>query len=163
MNIYLIRHADAEKASLKIRDFDRELSQAGKKSIETSATYWKTLIPTFNYIVSSPLLRAKHTAEIIAKQFEINDKILIDQRLSPGSETEFLIDIANELEVEELAFVGHQPDLSEHLANFISEFNINIVFKKGSIAKVNLPGKIKKYSGILEFLIPPDIFKEKTG
>lgn len=159
MNIYLIRHADAEKASVKIRDFERSLSVQGKNSMIISAEFWKNLIPSFDYIVSSPLIRAKQTAEIIAGKFEIEEKIIIDKRLSPGSKTQSIIDIANELELKHVAIVGHQPDCSEHLANLVSVSGANIVFNKGAIAKINFPGKIRQSRGILEFLIPPNIFK----
>ncbi len=160
MNIYLIRHSDAESSSISTKDFERKLTQNGIEKIRKSAEGWKLLIPAFDYIVSSPLLRALQTAEQILEIYNLpKSKLIIDKRLKSGSNIEDIIDIANAFNENEIAFVGHQPEFSEHVSELISQANAYIDFKKAAIAKINFYNKAKKGKGLLEFLIPPQVFK----
>jgi phosphohistidine phosphatase len=159
MNIYLIRHGDAEKASAQKKDFDRKLTPDGEQKIKTAAEGWKLLIPNLSHIISSPLIRAVQTAEVIAKVFEFKGKIFTDKRLISGSKTEALIDLALEIMGQDMALVGHEPDFSEHVSRLISSSDVKIDFKKGMIAKISFDGKVKMSRGLLEFLIPAKAYK----
>ena len=160
MNIYLIRHGEAEKSSINKKDFDRELTNPGKIKVKNAALAWSHYITPFDYLISSPLVRALQTAEIIAEYFEIKNEIIVDKRISTGGETSSIIEIANSLEAGNIAFVGHQPDFSEHLSVLISSNGANIDFKKAAIAKIYFPNKVHQSRGILEFLIPAGIFNK---
>lgn len=159
MNIYLIRHGDAEKASLSKKDFDRKLTPDGEQKIKTAAEAWKNLIPDFTHIISSPLVRAIQTAEIVAAVYKFSGKIIIDKRLSLGSKTENIIDLTFEIMGNDMAFVGHEPDFSSHVSNLISSSGARVDFKKGMIAKISFDGKVRMGRGILEFLIPIKAYK----
>ncbi len=160
MNIYLIRHSDAENTSPSAKDADRKLTKSGIEKIRSAAEGWKQIIPAFDFIVSSPLARALQTAELIAEVYKLSkSKILVDRRLKSGSHIDDVVEIANTLDGEEIAFVGHQPEFSEHVSELISQSYAYIDFKKAAIAKINFYNKAKKGKGLLEFLIPPQIFK----
>jgi phosphohistidine phosphatase len=159
MNIYLIRHGDAEKASTQKKDSERKLTPDGEQKIKTAAEGWKLLIPNLSHIISSPLIRAMQTAEIVAKVFDFKGKIITDKRLISGAKTEDLIDIAVEIMGQDMAFVGHEPDFSEHVSRLISSSDVKIDFKKGMIAKISFDGKVKMSRGVLEFLIPARAYK----
>ncbi len=160
MNIYLIRHGEAEKSSFNKKDFDRELTNTGKVKLKNAALAWKDYIIPFDYLISSPLARALQTAQIIAEYFEIKNEIIVDKKLSAGSRTDSIIEIANSLEAANVAFVGHQPDFSEHVSNLISTNGANVDFKKAAIAKIFFQNKVHLSRGILEFLIPAGIFNK---
>lgn len=159
MNIYLIRHGDAEKASLQKKDFDRKLTPEGEQKLKSAAEGWKLLVPSFSHIIVSPLIRAIQTAEIIADVFKFTEKVLIDKRLGLGGKTESVIDLAYEFMGHDMAFVGHEPDFSEHVSRLISNSGANVDFKKGMIAKIAFDGKVKMSRGVLEFLIPTKAYK----
>lgn len=159
MNIYLIRHGEAEKASLQKKDFDRKLTPEGEQKIEAAAEGWKLLISNFSHIISSPLTRAVQTAEIVAAVYKFHGKVLIDKRLSPGSKTQSIVDICYEIMGNDMAFVGHEPDFSEHFSNLISSAGAFVDFKKGMIAKIGFDGKVRLGKGVLEFLIPAKAYK----
>ncbi len=160
MNIYLIRHGDAEKAAIGKKDFDRELTPSGKDKMKNAVSAWKNVIDKFDCIYSSPLIRATQTAEIAAEQFGIKSKVIVDKKLSPGCKAESIIEIVNTEGKEDIAFVGHQPDFSDILSDLISNKGAYIEFKKGAIAKVVFGSKAHTSRGILEFLIPASVFKE---
>lgn len=159
MNIYLIRHGDSERAAGRKSDFDRELTEEGKQKILKAAKYWKNVVPGFDYIISSPLIRAKQTAEIIADTFHYKNDIVFDDSLRNGGDTKDILNLVNSLKAENIALVGHQPDFSYHVSILISNGTAEVDFKKGAIAKIAFEGKAKLSRGILEFLIPTGIFK----
>jgi phosphohistidine phosphatase len=159
MNIYLIRHGDAEKASAQKKDFDRKLTPEGEQKLKAAAEGWKLLVPCFSHIISSPIIRAIQTAEIIASVFHFTDKIITDKRLIFGGKTEDVIDLAYEIMGSNMAFVGHEPDFSEHISRLISNSGANVDFKKSMIAKISFDGKVKMSRGVLEFLIPVKAYK----
>ena len=86
--------------------------------------------------------------------FNYSGKIVVDKKLAPGCKTESIIELASSLDGKEIAFIGHQPDLSEHTSNLISIKGANIEFKKGAIAKISFENKIRLGKGTLEFLVP---------
>ncbi len=159
MDIYLVRHGDAERLSANVKDIERELTVRGIASIKKASEEWKNFIGEIDYIVASPLKRAVQTAEIIHNLLEIQNPVLHDKKLSPGNSTEFLLDIVQELDAESIIIVGHQPDLSMHLGNLISSTNSAFEFKKGTIAKISFNGKVRIGRGVLEFLIPAEVYK----
>ncbi|MEO8398304.1 MAG: phosphohistidine phosphatase SixA [Ignavibacteriaceae bacterium] len=160
MNIYLIRHGDAENSSSEIKDSERKLTAKGKEKMGKAVAGWKNIITHFDYVISSPFLRALQTAKIIAKAYEIDEhKLIIDKRLKSGSTTEDVIEISNAFEAEDIAFVGHQPEFAEHVSKLVSDSGAYFEFKKGAIAKIVFFNKVKEGKGSLEFLIPPNIFK----
>lgn len=159
MNIYLIRHGDAEKASAHKKDAERKLTPEGEQKLKVAAESWKFLVPSFTHIISSPLIRAFQTAEIISNVYKFTGKVIIDKRLTFGGKTEGLIDLAHEIMGNDMAFVGHEPDFSEHVAHLVSNSGANVEFKKGMIAKISFDGKVKMGRGLLEFLIPIKAYK----
>jgi phosphohistidine phosphatase len=159
MNIYLIRHGDAETISSAKSDFERKLTAKGKESMKKAAHDWKKIIHSFDIIASSPLTRAVQTAEIIADVFNYHDKIITDKRITSGSMPDNLVDFLRLFKVENIAIVGHEPDMSRNLSALVSSSGMYSEFKKGTIAKINYEGRIRLTGGTLVFLIPAETFK----
>ncbi|HSP88138.1 MAG TPA: histidine phosphatase family protein, partial [Ignavibacteriaceae bacterium] len=131
----------------------------GKESIRKAAEGWKKIIKHFDVIASSPLTRALQTAEIIAEVFQYKEKIITDKKITSGSHLDDIIDLIKSVDGDNIAIVGHEPDMSRHLSAFVSSSGMYADFKKGYIAKIKFEGKIRASSGTLEFLIPQDLFK----
>ena len=158
MNLYLVRHADAEKTQPGKKDEDRRLSKEGKERIRGAAERWFYFIKKIDSICTSPFIRAVETAEIIAKCLEYKGEIIKDKVLAAGSFTKDLIVLVNSLNGDEILLVGHQPDLSEHVSNLISSKGALVEFKKAAIAKISFNGKVDLSKGYLEYLIPSTLF-----
>ncbi len=159
MNLYLIRHAEAENPTILKSDFDRKLTQNGIEKFTQAVIGWKNLIKDFDYIVTSPYLRALQTAEIVSMHYPPgNGKLIQDSKLGCGSITDDIIEIIDSLKADNIALVGHEPDFSELVSALISNSGAFLNFKKGMIAKINFNGKIRKGSGILDFFIPVKTF-----
>ena len=158
MNLYLVRHGDAEKTQPGKRDEDRRLLQKGWESIKIAADQWIFFIKKLDIICTSPYSRAVETAEIIAQSFKYEKEILKDNTLAPGSLTKELITLNNSLGGEDIMIIGHQPDLSEHVSNLISSKGALVDFKKGTLVKISFNGKASVSKGYLEYLIPSEVF-----
>lgn len=154
MNLYLIRHSISENASLNKKDFERELTEEGKFVIKNAAEAWKKYIGKFDIILTSPLKRAVQTSEIVSSIMQINSNIIIENNLGTGSRTSGLIEILNFTEANNVAVIGHQPDLSIHIINLCGKGNFNLVFPPAAIAKIEFENSIKYGRGRLIFLIP---------
>jgi len=158
MNLYLVRHADAEKTPPGKKDEERRLSKEGKERILGAAEQWFYFIKKIDLICTSPFIRAVETAEIIARCLEYKSEIIKNKVLAPGSSTRDLIELINALDGNDIMVVGHQPDLSEHVSNLISSNGALVDFKKAAIAKISFNGKANLSKGYLEYLIPSTAF-----
>lgn len=157
MNLYLIRHSIAENISIDKKDFDRELTSEGKSVIAKTSQAWKNYIDQLDIVLSSPLTRAVQTAEIISSNLQANQNLIKDNNLGTGSRTSDLIELLNSLEYENVAVVGHQPDLSIHVNNFCGTGIFNLVFPPAALAKIEFDNSIKYGRGKLVYFIPPII------
>jgi phosphohistidine phosphatase len=155
--LYIVRHGDAEDGSGK-SDFDRELTAKGIEKLNVAVKGWKSIIDNIDLVISSPLIRAKQTAEIIGVEFTKDVPIQFDGRLGTGARPEDVIEVINAAEKESIAIVGHQPDLSYLLSFLISNSGATVDFGKGAIAGVSYKGKAKEGRGYLEFLVPIEVF-----
>ena len=155
MNIYLIRHGEAEKASDDKPHELRELTARGVRLVETSTKLWKNYVTGFDLISSSPLKRAMQTALIIKEIFGLESDILEELSLLNGGLTEDLLNFAAAFGTENVAMIGHQPDLGAHIAKLTGQYEMNLKLPPATIAKISFQGSPIMGEGILEFLIPP--------
>ncbi|TDJ55370.1 MAG: phosphohistidine phosphatase SixA [Ignavibacteria bacterium] len=155
MNIFLIRHGKAEPTFQTKKDIDRELTKEGINIIKRSVEFWKNGIVSFDFIITSPFKRAVQTGEIIAELMNYKNDLIKDNALSPGCSTRSVIQLAEELNADNIAFVGHQPDMSYHISSLVCNSQLNLKFSPASIAKVSFKGNPIPGKGILEFLLPP--------
>jgi phosphohistidine phosphatase len=107
VRVYLCRHAKAAPGEPdELRSLTRDGADQAQRLGERLAA--ETLPPTV--VISSPLLRARQTAEAIAHA--TGAELRTDPRLAPGATVDGLLALVSEF-AEPLATVGHQPDCSE--------------------------------------------------
>jgi phosphohistidine phosphatase len=105
VRVFVVRHAEAAPGE---PDHLRPLTNAGRQAAEELAR--KLAGRQVDAVVSSPLLRARQTAEPIAAAS--GSSLEIDDRLAPGASADSLRG-AVEDRGENVVTVGHQPDCSE--------------------------------------------------
>lgn len=158
MNLYLIRHSNAEKPSPFKSDSNRELTSEGINLIMKGSKFLRTIAPELELILSSPYNRAFQTAEIIANSYDNKVKLIKENNLAAGCSTSTLIEVVSYYEEQNIAVIGHQPDISNHISNLTSNGNINLIFKPATISKISFESKIGFNKGLLEILIPSEVF-----
>jgi phosphohistidine phosphatase len=138
MELYFLRHGLAGERSEWIgHDEDRPLTAAGKAQTAREAAGLSRLGLIPDLILTSPLVRAKQTAEILARALGIPERVGIDEQLSPGFGRKELRQIVSENSGrDKLMLVGHEPDFSKIVGRLIG--NAQVVMKKGGLAVVEL-------------------------
>lgn len=113
MQLVLIRHARAEERALFKRDRTRALTADGRRRMSKAARGLRALVPGLTGIATSPLLRARQTAEIVAAVYTSVDVVTLPA-LSPGvAPRTVLAWLRTQPQDTLLALVGHEPDLGQ--------------------------------------------------
>jgi len=159
MNLYIIRHGIAEELGVhgNQNDSQRELTEKGRAKMIDIAEGLRAFDVELDLILSSPYLRTKETAEIVAKTFKMKDKLVYSENLTPAGDLGNLIDEINEkYPVENLAVVGHEPSLSSLVSLLLSgQPSLNITMKKGGICCLSMEQNLSKGGAVLEWLLTP--------
>jgi phosphohistidine phosphatase len=155
MDLFFLRHGIAvEREQWKGDDRERPLSDEGILRMEAEAKTMARLDMGLERIICSPFIRARRTAEIVARALGLTEKPVQDARLAPGFDSAGLERILREHRpVRALMLVGHEPDFSR-LAGWLTGGRVE--FKSGSLARVGLREPDLRRSTLL-WLLPPGL------
>lgn len=160
MEIYIVRHAIAEDtAKSGGGDAERELTAEGKQKMKETAAGFAKLDRKVDRIFSSPLVRARQTAEILAAV--LKQKVEEMPELSPANTAKEVCGRLEELgKSKNIMLVGHEPNCSE-LASYllVGPSELDIVFKKGSICFIEAD-KPAAGAGTLVWHLSPQILRQ---
>ena len=162
MNLYLIRHAIAEEESPTGDDSQRGLTDKGAKKMRQIAKGLRELGVEFDYILTSPYIRAEQTAEILGDVLKMKKRIVTSENLAPtGSPDQLLAEINEKYSVNSLAIVGHEPYLSNLVGLLTADGSpIEMTFKKGSVCYLTTDDLHHTRKANLEWLLTPGILVE---
>ena len=122
-------------------DADRPLIPKGERRLRSVAAAMKKLELSFDLILSSPFVRAKQTAEIVASELKLKKRIEFFDGLVPGGNPKALIHALNELNPapENVLLVGHEPYLSRLISLLVSgHADAVIEMKKGGLCRLEV-------------------------
>jgi len=137
IDLYLLRHGIAvDPGTPGIPDDERPLTARGEKRMGQIARGLRTLDLKLDRIVTSPLSRARATAEIVARELESLHLLEIASVLQAGTSAATVKRWIRERPEERLMIVGHNPTLSDLVALLVlgSEQPVVCDLKKGGIA-----------------------------
>lgn len=158
MDLYFLRHADAERAHPD-GDDARRLTDAGIASLRAAAPLWRRLNLRPDAVLTSPLRRAVQTAELFSEAIRAPAPV-VDDRLRPGATWADLADtLAPNPSAARVAFVGHEPDFSTIIAELTGAASVRM--RKAALACVSFPGEPEPGAGEIAWLIDPDLYKKK--
>jgi phosphohistidine phosphatase len=154
VRVHLLRHAHAGDAYAWQGDDDlRPLTDKGRQQCHRLGEFLEAHAVRPDIIVSSPLVRAHQTAELVAARLGMSIKS--DERLAGGFGQRELWALLDETGAREIMLVGHDPDFSTLLAYLIDAAGISM--KKGALATVDIETKLGDGEGVLRWLVPPDL------
>ncbi|MGC1380314.1 MAG: phosphohistidine phosphatase SixA [Candidatus Baltobacteraceae bacterium] len=156
MKCYFLRHGlAAEPAEWRGDDFDRPLTREGRERMEREAKAIADLALGLDVIVTSPLARARQTAEIVAQRLKMGARLIEDKRLGNGLGVDRLgALLAEHAGAESLMLVGHEPSMSATIGRLAGGAGIEL--KKGALACVELADPSSR-TGTLLWLLPPKV------
>src|SRR3954462_4717081 len=152
MQIYFLRHGEADWPDWDGSDDDRPLTKRGKKEIRKLAKFLTRLDVDLDEIMASPLPRAAQTADIVAKRYRLTAHE--DDRLKPGFDEDDLAKILKDRSDLALMITGHEPDFTEVISALTGA---ELKLSKGGIALVDLDASSMKGKSL--WLFPPKLAK----
>lgn len=160
MKLYLIRHGLAGQHGDYPNDDERPLTQEGKRKTEQVAKRLQALDLQFDLILTSPLTRAKQTAEIL-KAAQLSQALDTAGYLAPGGDIQCWHTWLEAWRTPEksLALVGHEPDLSQWAELPIwGEVRDRILLKKAGAIGLEIPDTGSAMSNSQLFWLTPPKF-----
>jgi phosphohistidine phosphatase len=152
--LYFCRHGRAEPS--QGNDDERQLTEEGAVALRAAAPLWRRLNLRPDVVLTSPLMRARQTAELACQALGI-PAATVDDRLRPGADWADLAQaLAAHHDARRVLFVGHEPDLSAAVILLTGAHSIRL--RPGAIACLEFPGVPEPGSGELAWLLDPDLY-----
>ena len=152
MQVYFLRHGLADWPNWdKRRDDERPLTGEGVEKVKAEAKAIQQLDLQLDAILTSPLLRARQTAEPVARRLGLD--VIEEPALAPGFDIERLGGVLRRhAGASAILLVGHEPDFSRTIAQLIG--GGRVAMKKGGLARVDLDA-LDPPAGELVWLLAP--------
>lgn len=158
--LYLVRHAIAAERGEDWPDDDkRPLTERGIARFKEEVEGLASLNVVVDEIFTSPLIRAKQTAEILAAGLHGKPTIKILPALAPGHPPgSVMAQLARTARRRRIALVGHEPSLGELAAHLIGAGRA-LPFKKGGICRIDVESLTSRRAGALNWFVTPKMIR----
>lgn len=163
MLLYLVRHAIAlPHGAPGVQDTERPLTEEGSEKMRQAAAGLRRLGYVPGLLMSSPLVRARQTAEILREAFGEVELQYVPSLAPSGSRSELYHEIARQAKTREsLMLVGHQPSLGEIAGEIVwGNARHSVELKKGGACAIDLESTEGTPKGSLISLLTPSILRK---
>jgi len=157
MRVLVIRHAQAvPQGTRDLRDADRPLTADGERRFRVTALALARVVPNPEVLLTSPLLRARQTATLLAAAWTDIEPTL-EPALASGSVDAILGALEQHARGATVVLVGHEPTVSALLGELLGVISSEaIVFEPGAAALLEV-SSLARHSGRLVWFLPPDL------
>ncbi len=140
LQLYWLRHGIAEDTRPGKSDADRRLTPEGVQEVKFVAACLKDLNAEWDFILCSPLVRARETAGIAAKVLGVENKVEVIEGLLPEDSWEILrVSLKPYLPFQKILLVGHQPSFGEMIGHLVCPGgNAEIPLKKAGLCRLDV-------------------------
>lgn len=156
IDLFILRHGEAgNRMTVVTEDSERPLTPEGRIEMQKVAKSLKALGLQTDRIFTSPLRRARETAEITAKILRIPTLEEWDELKPDGSKAALYRKLGRLQQNSRVMLVGHEPYLSSLIGEIIGTTGARLVLKKGGLGKVRITSFSPQISGELRWLLTP--------
>lgn len=160
MKLLVIRHGIAmdrdEFAESGESDDLRPLTKEGRREMKDVARWLRKKVKAIDILATSPLVRARETAEIVGNAFDIEDPEISESLVPDKALEDFEQWCALYADKDVVAVVGHEPHLSSLATWLISgKRESRIELKKGGACMIDFESGAQHDSGTLSWLLTP--------
>jgi phosphohistidine phosphatase len=157
MNVFFMRHAEAEPRQHYADDFRRPLTAQGREQQRLVVRALAPILRPLDHLLSSPLVRARQTADIVADtlQFpgQVEETPVLGADCTVGAVLRLLQRYPRQAR---LLCVGHEPDMSRLSAIFLDgEGHSAMAFQPGTVISLSFSGHPAPGRGTLRFFLLP--------
>jgi phosphohistidine phosphatase len=160
LELYLVRHGEAEeRGEAYPDDSKRPLTQQGIKRMRQEAKGLEALGISFDQIITSPLVRARQTADALAETLKPHPPVVNSNALAPaGTMAEVFAELSRHARSRRIALVGHEPNMGALAARLIGS-RTPLPFKKGGVCRIDFEALPPKGVGELQWFATPKILR----
>lgn len=164
MELYLVRHAiAAERGDEWPDDNKRPLTERGISRFKDVVRGLERLDVSIDEIFTSPLVRAKQTADLLAAGTSGKAIVKTLDALAPEhTPAAVMTQLAKVAGRPRVALVGHEPGLGELAAHLMGAQRA-LAFRKGGVARIDLGSITSRRAGSLIWFLPPKVLREIAG
>jgi phosphohistidine phosphatase len=159
MDLILIRHAEAGERDPNSwpDDGQRPVTAEGRRKQVAAAQAMQRMGIEFDFLVTSPLVRARQTAEIVAEVYGWKEPPLADEILGTGCTAAAVVKLLAKFPPNAaVALVGHEPAFSQVAAALVGRSgDARLRLKKGGVIGIAFDGPAESGRGELEYLLKP--------
>jgi phosphohistidine phosphatase len=158
--LYLVRHAiAADRGSEWPDDTKRPLTERGMARFKEGVKGLRHLDVAVDEIFTSPLVRAKQTAELLAEGLEGKPAVKVLDALAPGhTAASVMSNLAKVSKRRRIALVGHEPELGE-LAAYLIGAGRALPFKKGGVCRIDVGSLTSRRAAALVWFVAPSMLR----
>jgi phosphohistidine phosphatase len=158
--LYIVRHAIAEpRGSAWPDDSLRPLTDEGISRMRRIVAGLASLDVELDVVLTSPLKRARQTADLMAEGLASNPPVVEISALAPGTAANDVIAaISARRKHTRLAVVGHEPGLGKLAATLLG-IRRALPFKKGGVCCLELAGLPPSSPATLLWFAPPRLLR----
>ncbi len=143
MMLYLMRHGPAVEPDTPgfRNDADRALTHKGRRQVRKVARAIVELELDLDLILSSPYVRARQTAEIVAATLKLKKQLKYSNALAVGGDAALLLRQLERMKPmpKALQLVGHEPYLSQLMSVLLTgDARMNVDFKKSGLCALEI-------------------------
>jgi phosphohistidine phosphatase len=154
MEIYMLRHGIAEDGQAGQPDSERSLTPDGRKKLRTVLRVAASAGVAPSLILTSPYKRALQTAQLAAEILDYKGELLRTKALEPSAAPKAVWDeIRVHKDEARILLAGHEPLFSRLTAYLLGSPNLQVDFKKGAIACIELERFPAEPHGVLRWLL----------
>lgn len=153
-HLYIVRHAIAEaRGEAYPDDTARPLSSKGIAKFKKVVAGLDSLDVSIEQILSSPLVRARQTADILAEHLRGRPVVVETHALTPvASYQDLLVELEQCTRFSSIALVGHEPSIGEMTGRLLGS-RAPVEFKKGAVCRIDVdtlppgsPGRLRWFA-----------------
>lgn len=160
MNLYVMRHAEAlPVGGIVNRDSERPLSPRGEEDAALMGRVLSLLDGSVDIVVTSPLVRAVQTGEIVGNEISDHPIFHVSSHLAPGFNHRALFEELLSISAgSHVVAIGHQPDMSNFVSFLVTgDHGASIRMATGSIVKL-VVDRGRMHVG-LDWVLSPDVVR----
>ena len=163
MRLLIVRHAIAiPHGTPDVPEDQRPLTPRGEKRFRVAARGLARICRRPDVLLSSPLVRARQTADIAAEAWG-DVEVTESDALAGGSFEKIASAVEKYADQKLVAIFGHEPDVSTVVARLLGTSDSErLTFKKGGAALLDVPASMAD-GGALIWYAPPRLLRAVAG
>ncbi len=158
--LYVVRHGVAEERSdAWPDDARRPLTEEGMTRFRKASRSLARLGVEIDVVLTSPLVRTRQTAEILAGALSPHPPVVHVDALGPdGTAAAVIAELEKHAKRQRIALVGHEPGIGD-LAARLAGMRHAMEFKKGAVCRIDVDALPPKTPGMLRWFLTPKLLR----